>query len=46
MVGWWVVGPLVGSLVYDKIALVITLEVALITGELVRVMCLYHMKLK
>ena len=35
-----------GLLVYDKTALAITLEVALVTGELVRVMCVYHVKLK
>ena len=35
-----------GLLVYDKIALAITLEVALVTGGLVRVMCVYHVKLK
>ena len=35
-----------GLLVFDKNALAITLEVALVTGELVRVMCIYHVKLK
>ena len=35
-----------GLLVYDKTALAITLEVALVTGELVRVMCFYHVLLK
>ena len=35
-----------GLLVFDKNTLAITLEVALVTGELVRVMCVYHMKLK
>ena len=35
-----------GLLVYNKIVLGITLEVALVTGELVRVMCVYHVKLK
>ena len=33
-------------LVYVKIALAITLEIALITGELIRVMCFCHVKLK
>ena len=35
-----------GLLVFDKNALAITLEVALVTGELVRVICFYHVKLK
>ena len=48
IVGSQVVGSrtLVSFLVYVKIALAITLEIALITGELVRVMCFCHVKLK
>ena len=37
---------MVGSLVFDKNALAIILEIALVTGGLVRVMCVYYMKLK
>ena len=35
-----------GFLVLNKTALAITLEVPLVTGELVRVTCILHVKLK
>ena len=49
MVGgrWGMVGSrMVGLLVFNKNALAIILEIALVTGGLVRIMCVYHMKLK
>ena len=40
-------GPLVDSLMIGKIALAITFECALVTGEEhFRVMCVYHKKIK
>ena len=40
-------GPLVNLLIFGKIALTIKFECALVTGEEhVRVMCVFHMKIK